>query len=72
MRRITAQYQTQFGEWRVLPEPRQRSDGQATLCEWTLPPFAIPAMVSWRVQVDDQCQTLQQWSLLHIREHPGG
>jgi len=30
-------------------------------------------MVSWRVQVeDDQGETQQQWSLLHIREHPGG
>lgn len=66
-RRIWAEYQTKFGEWTRLPEPTRRTEGSDERCEWTVPAFASPVFVSYRIFVEDgKAGVSQQWSLFRV------
>ena len=76
-----AQYQTAFGTWVTLPEPRRVADSAQTKSSqsktvqlaWTIPAFDKPAFVSYRIFVASSLgEREQQWNLFRIRPQSEG
>lgn len=72
-RGVTAQYQTAFGAWTALPEPRRiessAAPGQPRMLrlEWRLPLFNKPMFVSYRIIADTgPREQEQQWNLFRV------